>query len=62
MDKEHVKGIAHQVKGAVKEALGKATNDPALEVEGKIEKTEGKARRALGDAKDAVREGLDKLD
>lgn len=62
MDKQHVKGMANQVKGAVKEAVGKATDDPALEVEGRIDQAKGKAQRALGDAKDAVRDGLDKLD
>ena len=62
MDKEHIKGVAHQVKGAVKQAVGKATDDPALEVEGAIEKAKGKAHSALGDAKDAVREQIDKLD
>ena len=62
MDKEHVKGMAHQVKGAVKVALGKATDDPALQVEGRIEQAQGKVRRALGDARDALRKGLDKID
>ena len=37
MDKEHVKGAADKVKGAVKEAAGKVTGDKELETEGKID-------------------------
>lgn len=55
MDKEHVKGAADKVSGAVKEGIGKATGDASLEAKGKIDKAKGEAREALGDAKDAVR-------
>jgi len=45
----------HEVKGAVKEKIGKATNDRELEAEGqdenvggKIQKTVGKVEKAAG--------------
>ncbi len=53
MDKEHIKGAAKQARGNVKEAVGKATGDKKLEVDGKLDKVEGAARKAAGDIKDA---------
>ncbi len=55
MDKEHIKGAADKVKGAVKDAAGKMTGDTRLQVEGKFDKMKGAAHQALGDAKDAAR-------
>ena len=34
MDKDRVEGAAHQVKGAVKEAVGKVTGDAKTQAEG----------------------------
>jgi uncharacterized protein YjbJ (UPF0337 family) len=55
VDKEHIKGAADKVKGAVKDAAGKMTGDTRLQVEGKFDKMKGAAHQALGDAKDAAR-------
>lgn len=54
MDKDRIKGSAHQVKGAVKEAVGKFTGDGKLEAEGKAEKIAGKIENAVGGIKDAL--------
>ena len=59
MDKDRVAGAAKQAAGGVKEAVGKATGDRKIEVEGEAKKTEGKAQNAVGGAKAAVREVLD---
>jgi uncharacterized protein YjbJ (UPF0337 family) len=56
MDKDRAEGMAHQAKGAVKEAAGKVTGDAKLEGEGKGEKLAGKVQNAVGGAKDAVRD------
>jgi uncharacterized protein YjbJ (UPF0337 family) len=56
MDKDRIKGMANQAKGAVKEAAGKAVGDKKLETEGKADKLKGKVQNAIGGAKDAVRE------
>src|SRR5580704_5960739 len=56
MDKEHLKGAADKVKGAVKDAAGKATGDKRLEAEGKFDKAKGAAHSAVGDAKDALKD------
>ena len=59
MDTDRVNGVAHQVKGALKEAAGKVSGDAKLETEGKTEKVAGKAQNAVGGAKDAVRDALE---
>ena len=55
MDKDRVKGTAHQAKGAVKEKVGKVTGDTKTEAEGKAEKVAGKVQNAVGGLKDAAR-------
>ena len=56
MDKDRVKGIAQQQKGAVKEGLGKILGDEKLKAEGKMDKAEGRVRNAVGGTKDAIRD------
>ncbi|MDQ7250833.1 CsbD family protein [Dongia sedimenti] len=60
MDKDRIKGTAHQAKGAVKEGIGKVTGDAKLETEGKAEKAAGKVQNAVGGMKDAVRDAVRK--
>jgi uncharacterized protein YjbJ (UPF0337 family) len=54
MDKDRVAGSAKQVKGAVKQAVGKVIGDAKLESEGKADKIEGK----VGGLKDTVKDAL----
>ena len=56
MDKDRVEGVGHQIKGSVKEAVGKVTGDRKIEVEGAAEKAAGKVQKAVGSAKDKVRD------
>jgi uncharacterized protein YjbJ (UPF0337 family) len=62
MDKDRIKGMAQQGKGAVKEAAGDLTGDEKLKAEGKMDKAEGKVRNAVGGAKDAIRDAVNKTD
>lgn len=55
MDKDRIKGSVKQVEGTSKESLGKLSNDPELEAEGKIKKAEGAIQKAFGKVKDALR-------
>ncbi len=55
MDREHVKGTAKKVTGAIKDTAGKMTGDKDLQAEGKLDKAEGSARKVVGDVKDAVK-------
>ena len=56
MDREHVKGAADKMKGAVKDTAGKLTGDKKLQAEGKIDKAKGAAHNVAGDVKDAARD------
>ena len=47
--KDKVEGALHQAKGAVKEKIGHATNNPDLEDEGTAEKVGGKVQKKVGD-------------
>jgi uncharacterized protein YjbJ (UPF0337 family) len=61
MDKDRVAGSAKQVKGAVKETIGKVVGDSKLAAEGKADKAdkaEGKVQNAIGGLKDAVRDAV----
>lgn len=55
MDKEHIKGSIDKTKGAVKDAAGKVLGDKDMQVEGKMDKAKGEARKTVGDAKDAMK-------
>ena len=55
MDKDRVVGSAKQVKGAVKQAVGKAVGDAKLESEGKADKLEGKVQNVIGGLKDTLK-------
>lgn len=55
MDKDRIQGAGKQVKGAVKQAIGKVTGNKQTEVEGVAEKTAGKIQGEIGKAKDTVR-------
>ena len=60
-----LKGKAKQLKGSVKEGLGKATGDRAMHNEGERERVEGKvqegvshARRVFGDVVEDIGEEI----
>ena len=55
MDKDRVVGSAKQVKGAVKQVVGKAVGDAKLESAGKADKIEGKVQNAIGGLKDTLK-------
>ena len=56
MDKEHIKGAGDKAKGAVKDAVGKATGNERMQAEGKADKAKGDVRHAVGNVKDAARD------
>jgi uncharacterized protein YjbJ (UPF0337 family) len=46
--KDELEGKAHELKGAVKEATGKVTNQPELEADGQNEKLAGTIQKKVG--------------
>ena len=60
MDKDRIAGVAKEVKGSVKEVMGKVVGDAKLQSDGKTERTAGKIQNAVGGIKDTVREVVKK--
>jgi uncharacterized protein YjbJ (UPF0337 family) len=52
--KDKIKGTAHELKGAIKEKIGHATNNPNLEAEGTAEKVGGKVQKKVADVEKVV--------
>ena len=46
--KDKARGKFHELKGRVKEKIGRATNNPDLEAEGQVEKIGGKVQKKIG--------------
>lgn len=61
MNNEHVKGGMKQVKGRIKEEVGHLTGNNKMEAEGVLGRVMGKIQEGLGDAKDAVKHGVDSV-
>jgi uncharacterized protein YjbJ (UPF0337 family) len=58
MDKDRVEGAATNIKGKVKEGVGKMTGDSKMETEGQADQIKGKTQNAVGGLKDKAREVL----
>jgi uncharacterized protein YjbJ (UPF0337 family) len=61
MNKDQVKGRAEEAKGAVKESTGKVIGNRDLEAEGAADKAAGKVQKNYGDAKEKVKDAIDKI-
>ena len=55
MDKDRVVGSAKEIKGTVKQVVGKAAGDAKLQSDGKADKIEGKVQNAIGGLKDTLK-------
>lgn len=52
--RDHAEGKLHQVKGKIKEGVGRIFNKPGMETEGKDENISGKVQEKTGDVKKVV--------
>lgn len=59
IDADRIKGIAHQVKGALMQSLGDIVGNPQLAADGAAERLSGKAQNAAGSARDLAREAAE---
>jgi len=55
MEKEQVTGKVDELKGKVKQGIGKATNNPNLQGEGVVDEAKGKVKQTYGDIKNAIK-------
>ncbi|WP_110948019.1 CsbD family protein [Pseudomonas bohemica] len=57
---DKIKGTANEAAGNIKQGVGKVTGDDKLRAEGKAQEVKGDVQKKVGDAKDAVKKGVDK--
>jgi uncharacterized protein YjbJ (UPF0337 family) len=55
MNKDRIAGSAKEIKGSIKETIGKAIGDAKLEADGKADKVEGMVQNAVGGLEDALK-------
>jgi len=55
MDKDRIAGAAKEIKGSVKETIGKAVGDAKLQADGRADQVEGKVQNAVGGLKDTLK-------
>ena len=60
MNKDQAKGRATEVKGDIKEAAGKMVGNQKLQGEGLVDQAKGKVQAGLGDAKEKVKNAIDR--
>jgi uncharacterized protein YjbJ (UPF0337 family) len=58
MHKDEAKGAAKDIKGSIKEGVGKATGNDRLAAEGAADRVAGKVQKGVGSLKDAARDAL----
>ncbi|MGB7196420.1 MAG: CsbD family protein [Collimonas pratensis] len=58
MDKNRIEGVSKQVKGSVKETIGKITGNKRTEAEGVAEKAKGQVQTKVGEAADKARDAV----
>ena len=58
MHKDEAKGAAKDIKGSIKEGVGKATGNERLQAEGASERVAGKVQKGVGALKGAARDAL----
>jgi uncharacterized protein YjbJ (UPF0337 family) len=61
MNRDQVKGRLDQAAGKIKEETGDLLDDKRLENEGRVDKKVGEGRANIGDAKEKVKDTIDKI-
>ena len=57
---DKVKGATNEAIGKAKQGIGKATGSDRLQGEGVIQEVKGKGQKAVGDAKEATKDTVNK--
>ena len=61
MNEDQVKGVAKDIAGKVQETVGQAIDSKDQQAKGLEKQVEGKAEKNLGDAKEVVRDAVNKI-
>lgn len=57
---DKIKGVANEAIGKTKQGIGEAVDSPKLQGEGAVQEVEGKGQKAVGDAKAATKDAVNK--
>lgn len=61
MNKDQVTGTAKDIAGKVQQKAGELLDDREQQVKGITKQVEGKSQKAKGDAKEVLKDAVDKL-
>ena len=61
MNEDQIKGVAKDIAGKVQETVGQAIDSKDQQAKGLEKQVEGKAEKTLGDAKEVVRDAVNKI-
>jgi len=61
MNEDQVKGNLKDIGGKIQETVGKATGSTEQQAKGLANQVEGKTQANLGDAKETVKDAIDKV-
>lgn len=61
MNKDQVKGAVKDIAGKVQEKTGQVMGDKEQQVKGIVKQVEGKNQKTKGDAKEVLKDAVDKL-
>ncbi|MGN6116230.1 MAG: CsbD family protein [Nitrobacter sp.] len=57
---DKIKGTTNEAIGKAKQGIGEATGSEKLQGEGAVQEIKGKGQKALGDAKEATKDAINK--
>ena len=57
---DKIKGASNEAIGKAKQGIGEATGSDELQGEGVIQEVKGKGQKAMGDAKEAAKDAMNK--
>jgi uncharacterized protein YjbJ (UPF0337 family) len=61
MNKDQVTGVAKDIAGNIQEAVGKLVGSKDQQEKGRATQVEGKVEKSIGDAKEIVKDAIDKI-
>ena len=61
MNQDQVKGVAKDIAGKAQETVGQAIGSKDQQAKGLAKQVEGKAEKTLGDAKEVVKDAVNKI-
>ncbi|PBC02453.1 CsbD family protein [Mesorhizobium sp. WSM3860] len=55
---DQIVGLAKQIKGSIRQAIGKATGNRPMEIRGMADKSAGQVQKACGDMKATLKKAM----